>query len=207
MATPILFHGPLARSAAVAHAQEAGRMIADPIGDDGLKVDDSRLIVGLAGNAGVGDKQPVVIIGPLDRATPEAADALLKTLEDLAEGSLVILLWADYLGGVIGTIRSRTLDRWCPPDERWTSPFVDEHAEALYAAWNKDDLAACLGVIHDRQKDWQALLQGFCEIMAERAPDSPQTARAWPLVRPLLDGRGSYLNAASALLEALGGEA
>ena len=207
MASPILFHGPLARSAAVAHAQETGRLISDPIGDGGLKVADSRLIVEMATNASVGDKQPVVIVGPLDRATPEAGDALLKTLEDLAEGPLVILLWADYLGGVIGTIRSRTLDRWCPPDERWASPFVDEHAEALYAAWDKGDAAACLGVIYDRQKDWQALLQGFCEVMAERAPDSPQTARVWPLVRPVLDGKGSYLNAAAALLEALEGEA
>jgi hypothetical protein len=207
MSTPILFHGPLARAAVVSHAQEAGRLIADPIGDGGLKVADSRLIVELAGNAGVGDRKPVVIVGPLDRATPEAADALLKTLEDLAEGPLVILLWADYLGGVIGTIRSRTLDRWCPPDERWSSPFVDEHAEALYAAWDKGDAAACMRVVYDRQKDWQALLQGFCEVMAERAPDSPQTARVWPLVRPLLDGRGSHLCAATALLEALGGEA
>lgn len=207
MATPFLFHGPLARDAVVTYAQEAGRLIAEPIGDGGLKVADSRLIVELAGNAGVGDKRPVVIVGPLDRATPEAGDALLKTLEDLADGPLLILLWADYLGGVIGTIRSRTLDRWCPPDERWTSPFVDEHAEALYEAWAKGDAAACLGVIYDRQKDWQALLQGFCEVMAERAPDSPQAARVWPLVRPLLDGRGSHLCAATALLEALEGEA
>jgi len=207
MGTPILFHGPLARGAAVTYAAQLGRLASDPIGDDGLKVDDSREIVRLAGNAGVGDKLPVVMVGPLDRATPEAGDALLKTLEDLAEGPLQIVLWADYLGGVIGTIRSRTLDRWCPPDERWTSPFVDEHAEALYAAWDKGDAAACLGVIFDRKKDWQALLQGFCEVMVERAPDSPQTARVWPLVRPLLDGRGSHLCAATALLEALEGEA
>ncbi len=203
MASPTLFHGPLARSAAVAQAQQAGRLIADPIGDEGLKVADSRLIVEMATNAGVGDKQPVVIVGPLDRATPEAADALLKTLEDLAEGPLVILLWADYLGGVIGTIRSRTIDRWCPPDERWTSPFMDEHAEALFVAWDKGDAAACLGVIYERKKDWQALVQGFCEVVAERDSNSPKTARVWPLVRPLLNGKGSYLNAASALLEAL----
>ena len=205
MGSPILFHGPLARAEALDHATAAGRLISDPIGDGGLKVADSRRIVNLAGNAGVGDRNPVVIVGPLDRATPEAGDALLKTLEDLAEGPLVILLWADYLGGVIGTIRSRTLARWCPPDERWVSPFKDEHAKALWDAWSKQDPAACLGVIYDRKKDWQALLQGFCEYMAENAPTEPETARVWPLVRPLLDGRGSHLCAATALLEALGG--
>ena len=207
MGTPILFHGPLARGEAVAHAAQLGRLVSEPIGDDGLKVADSRLIVILSEDAGVGDKLPVVIVGPLDRATPEAGDALLKTLEDLTDAPLQIVLWADYLGGVIGTIRSRSLDRWCPPDERWVSPFVDQYAEALFSAWEKQDTAACLSVLYERKKDWQALMQGFCEVMAERAPEKPQTARVWPLLRPLLDGKGSHLNAATALLEALEGEA
>lgn len=205
MGSPILFHGPRARGEAVEHASCVGRLLSDPIGDQGLKVADSRHIVEMAGSSGVGDKKPVVIVGPLDRATPEAGDALLKTLEDLAEGPLVILLWADYLGGVIGTIRSRTIDRWCPPDERWVSPFMDNHAEKLWEAWSKQDAEGCLAVIYDRKKDWQALVQGFCEIMAERDPEAPRTARAWPLMRPLLNGRGSHLNAASAFLTALEG--
>lgn len=202
--TPVLFHGPRARGEAVAHARTLGRLITDPIGDDGLKVDDSREIVLLAGNAGVGDKSPVVVVGPLDRATPEAGDALLKTLEDLAEGPVRILLWADFYGGVIGTIRSRTLPRWCPPDKHWVSPFADDQARALYAAWIKKDMAACLDVIYASQRDWPALLQGFCEVMAEEGPlEAPETARVWAQVRPLLDGKGSHLNAATALLEAL----
>ena len=40
MATPLLFHGPAARGAAIACGREMGRMVAEPIGDDGLKVDD-----------------------------------------------------------------------------------------------------------------------------------------------------------------------
>ena len=161
MGTPILFHGPLARGEAVAHAAQLGRLVSEPIGDDGLKVADSRLIVTLSEDAGVGDKLPVVIVGPLDRATPEAGDALLKTLEDLTDAPLQIVLWADYLGGVIGTIRSRSLDRWCPPDERWVSPFVDQYAEALFSAWEKQDTAACLSVLYERKKDWQALMQAL----------------------------------------------
>lgn len=204
MATPLLFHGPAARGAAIARAREMGRMITEPIGDDGLKVDDSREIVRLAGNAGVGDAPPVVVVGPLDRATPEAGDALLKTLEDLADGPVRIVLWADFYGGVIKTIRSRTLDHWCPPDEHWVSPFMDEQAEALYAAWIKKDVSRCLGVIYTSQREWPALLQGFCEVVAEKGPlEAPETARIWAQVRPLLDGKGSHLNAATALLEAM----
>ncbi|MBQ73236.1 MAG: hypothetical protein CMJ67_10070 [Planctomycetaceae bacterium] len=203
--TPLLFHGPLARGEAVAHARSLGRLLGDPIGDTGLKVDDSREIVRLAGNAGVGDKPPVLVVGPLDRATPEAVDGLLKTLEDLADGPVRILLWADFYGGVIGTIRSRTLDRWCPPDERWTSPFMDDNARALYRAWSKKDVATCLSVIHASQRDWAALLHGFCEFIVEEHPDlgSPETTAVWNHVRPLLDGRGSHLCAAAALLEAM----
>lgn len=205
--TPVLFHGPLARGSAVSFARTLGRLISDPVGDDGLKVADSRAIVTLSSNAGVGDKAPVLVVGPLDRATPEAGDALLKTLEDLAGGPVRLVLWADYLGEVIGTIRSRTLSRWCPPDEQWVSPFKDDHAEALYAAWDKGDVDGCLSVLYERQKDWQALVQGFCEVLAERAPDSPRTPPVWLVLRPLLDGKGSYLSAATALLEALGGDA
>ena len=202
--TPVLFHGPRARGEAVTHARTLGRLITDPLGDDGLKVDDSREIVRLAGNAGVGDKSPVVVVGPLDRATPEAGDALLKTLEDLADGPVRIILWADFYGGVIGTIRSRTLPQWCPPDKHWVSPFVDDQARALYAAWIKKDIAACLDVIYASQRDWPALLQGFCEVIATEGPlEAPETARVWAQVRPLLDGKGSHLNAATALLEAL----
>ena len=203
--TPVLFHGPRARGEAIQHARDLGRLVADPIGDDGLKVDDSREIVLLAGNAGVGDRPPVVVVGPLDRATPEAGDALLKTLEDLADGPVRLVLWADFYGGVTKTIRSRTLNHWCPPSEHWVSPFMDDQARALYMAWTKKDVAACLDTIYASQRDWPALLQGFCEVIAEEHPDlgSPETATVWAQVRPLLDGKGSHLNAATALLEAL----
>lgn len=203
MPSPVLLHGPQARATAVALAQKIGRLISDPFGDQGLKADDSRKIVVLAGNAGVGDLPPVVIVGPLDRATPEAGDALLKTLEDLSSGPLKIILWADYSGGVIGTIRSRALEQWCPPDERWVSPFMDSAAEALYEAWVQRDPLSCMGTLREHSRDWMPLLQGFCEFLAERQVSDPLTASIWDTVRPLLNGKGSYLSAVSAILEVL----
>ena len=81
---------------------------------------------------------------------------------------------------------------------------MDEQARALYAAWIKKDQPACLGIIYASQRDWPALLQGFCEVIAEEGPlEDPGTARVWAQVRPLLDGKGSHLNAATALLEAM----
>ena len=95
--TPILFHGPLGRDEAVSKASKVGRRVSNPVGDKGLKVADSRKIVEISGSSGVGDKPPSVVVGPLDKATPEASDALLKTLEDLGSGPLRIILWANHL--------------------------------------------------------------------------------------------------------------
>ncbi|NBO56844.1 MAG: hypothetical protein EBU84_20125, partial [Actinobacteria bacterium] len=133
MGTPILFHGPEGRDKAVSWSTETGRPVSEPIGDNGLKVDDSRLIVNLANQGGVGDKPPTLVIGPIDRATVEAADALLKTLEDLAEGPLRIALWADFLIGVSPTIRSRTQDLWCPGTVRFPRS-VKQAAENIITA-------------------------------------------------------------------------
>ncbi len=203
MASPLLFHGPVARGEAVRSARTMGRLVGDPIGDDGLKVNDSRLIVQLASSSGVGDQPPVVVVGPLDRATPEASDALLKTLEDLAEGPLQIVLWADSIAGVVGTIRSRTLARWCPPREGWVSPFVDDDAKELLAAFVAGDTAKCMGVLHSRKKDWGSLIQGFCEALSDHEGDIGKTTEIWTALRPVLDGKGSHLVAASAFLEVL----
>lgn len=199
MSSPILFHGPTARGAALLCARDVGRLIRDPVGDDGLKVEDARLLVSLSENSGVGDRPPVVIVGPLDRATPEASDALLKTLEDLAEGPLRIVLWADYLGGVSKTIQSRILPRWCSPGPGWKSPYQTASAESLYTAWQKGDVEKVLSVVYENQKDWVGLLQGFVELLAVRSP--LQGVRVWGFVRPLMDGKGSHINLAMALTE------
>lgn len=203
MATPILFHGPQARGAAVTHARSIGRLLLDPLGDEGLKVAEARAVVDLAGTSGVGDQPPSVVLGPLDRATPSAGDALLKTLEDLSTAPLQIVLWADFLGGVSLTLRSRSLPRWCPPEPHWVSPYMDEDAKNLWEAYTKKDLGACLEILRKRQKDWGDLLQGVCEVSAEQEPLHPSALRLWAQARPLLDGKGSFLNAAHALTECL----
>ena len=200
MGTPVLYHGPIARGLAISHAREMGRMILDPLGDDGLKVEDSRRVVELAGNSGVGDRPPMVVIGPLDNATPEAADALLKTLEDLANGPLGIILWANHLGGVTATIQSRTLPRWCPPDKKWVSPYRDGHAEKLFDAYKAGDLISCLEILRERRKDWSDLLRGFGEVLSQRGAEDPSMVQTWEAIRPLRDGKGSYLVAVAALM-------
>lgn len=111
----ILFHGPTAREVALTHAEKIGRLLAPPFGDMGLKVETSREIVEMLSRAPIGDRVGTVMIGPVDRASsPEAVDALLKTLEEFNPKHIHPVLWAMDVGEVLGTIRSRCVEEWCP---------------------------------------------------------------------------------------------
>jgi len=118
-----LFHGPGARQAALDKAKKIGRLIAPPFGDDGLSVGRSkpsdppgaREIVELLLSVPVGEEIGVVVIGPVDNAKSlKAMDALLKSIEEIPSPYMQPILWAEDLGGVISTIRSRCLETWAP---------------------------------------------------------------------------------------------
>jgi hypothetical protein len=200
--TPILYHGPKSRDLAVQKSEEIGRPISDPIGDQGLKVDDSRLIVSraLVGGSGVGDRPPTVVLGPLDKATPEAADALLKTLEDLADAPLRIFLWADFLSDVSPTIRSRTLHHWSPGPYK-ISKSLRETCESVIKYSRDEELDGRLieALLEALEKfDPEVFLDAlvFCMAKEEEYP-----LGLWERVRPVLGAR--WLSSKSALIEAL----
>lgn len=148
-------------------ASQIGRLLAPPFGDGGLKVDGAREFVALLGNAPVGDGVGVVIAGPMDQAPPKSADVLLKRIEEFDEQVVYPLLWANDLGGVQWTIRSRCLDRWCPegqPDDPEQTDHIEKAAYSLIAAavdgkepWKipglvasmKDQLPELLGALSD----------------------------------------------------------
>lgn len=192
MSSVVLYHGPTARDRAVVQAESVGRLVSEPIGDKGLKVDDSREIVRLSQLSGVGDKPPVVLIGPLDKATPEASDALLKTLEDLAEGPLRILLWADNLHGVVGTIRSRSLLEWCPPSN--PNGYMTLYAHLKPSAQKMCDhalnknLPGALSVLDENAKEAEALLDAVVHCLSERAGEK-QIQWLWENLRPAIGSR------------------
>lgn len=205
MSTPLLYHGPMARDNALQKAQSLGRLISEPIGDGGLKVADSRQVVVLSQNSGVGDDAPSVIIGPLCQATPEAADALLKTLEDLAEGPLKITLWAHHLSSVIGTIRSRTLPIWCPPSKTYTHPsdYMLPEAKRLLEAVKQQDELQLLEVLSepDNKKYYDQLIQAFVKVLCKEVKSNPTLLRFWPDIRDVLSSKGSYLQGVKVFLK------
>lgn len=204
MRTPPLFHGPEARDRAVQKASQEGRLVSEPVGDKGLKVEDSRRVVEISLNPGVGDKPPYVVIGPLDAATPEASDALLKTLEEVMNTPLRIVLWADYLGEVIPTIRSRTHAIWCPPGRTWLDPlsWKEDSAKTLLKAWLAKDWVRVIGILQEEAKDWQDLIRALSNLLPPlmAGENGDRVMGLWESLRGTLDGKGSYLVAVDALL-------
>jgi len=190
---PQLFHGPEGRTRAVQWSFDTGRPASDPVGDEGLKVDDSRLIVHLANQGGVGDKPPTLVIGPLDRATVEASDALLKTLEDLAGGPLRIALWADYLVGVPLTIRSRTRAIWCPGVVRLPKA-LKQTAEGLVSAVRHGQPVASKISTALEECDPEALLDAMVQVL-----DPCQDQELWNRLRLALGSK--WVSSKTAMLD------
>lgn len=88
--------------------------MAPPFGEKGLKVDEAREFVSLLQSPPIGMDIGVVLAGPMDLALPKSADVLLKSIEEFAAEFVRPILWANDLGGVRPTIRSRCLDVWSP---------------------------------------------------------------------------------------------
>jgi len=187
----LLFHGPGARQAAVDKAAEIGRLLGAPFGEDGLKVKVAREIVDLLECAPVGDDIGVIIIGPMDETSPEAADALLKTLEEFDARFFRPLLWAHDAGSVIGTIRSRCLEQWCLGDQSATpeSVFLSE-AEALCKAALQRRMAPLIETLKDNEGSEKMLLRAAAEVLLAK-DEWPWSARIvlWESLREALNIR------------------
>jgi len=202
--TPRLFHGPGGRDRAL-QGLSSYRLLHPPIGDEGLKVDDSRLLVDLMSSPPVGDKLGGILIGPLDRATGEAADALLKTLEEGVHGRVHIFTWAWDLAGVLPTIRSRTLPIWCPegPDPLL---LYKGRAGALWKSLQEGRASSLIEILSEEESDLtrEDLLTALLNILtlSEKMED---VLPLWNRIRPLLRGRGvSRMSALTALLNLQG---
>lgn len=187
----LLFHGPGARNEAVQKAEEIGRLLAPPFGDSGLKTDISREIVEILGSVPVGDEIGVVVIGPLDEVHPSAADALLKTLEDFDENYVQPILWAEDAGSVIGTIRSRSLETWCPIQGVGLEGVYLKVAENLCRAALERRVATVIETLKEHKGFESQILRASCKVLLEKEGDWPDKARMslWGSLRGVLSVR------------------
>lgn len=106
-----LFYGPSAYEAALTQAKKTGFLFRPFFGESGLKVEEARQAVERINMNPPGDQLGVVLIGPMDEASSQASDVLLKSLEEFPS-RIQPILWAKDISSVIPTIRSRCLLFW-----------------------------------------------------------------------------------------------
>lgn len=185
-----LFHGPGARQAAIAAAYKLGRLLHEPFGDAGLKVDEAREFVALTRSPPVGTEDGVVLAGPVDHAAPKSSDVLLKTIEE-PPPHVHPLLWATDLGGVSPTIQSRCLPVWCPASgtasgdeevEDVARTLVNEVLAERY--WQVPLLVAKVKSTPKQRGREPELVAEILEAFAAQM-DNPKVLKLWPRLREL----------------------
>lgn len=180
--SPVLYHGPSARDAALRAARDLGRLLHEPFGEKGLKIAESREIIDLMNNAPMGDEPGVIVVGPLDRALPASTDVLLKSIEEFDPRIVRPVLWAFDDTEVSSTIRSRCLRQWCP-GEALLDPDVVDAARRLVDESLKGHRAGVVEILADQ--DPRDILVGAAQILRERGIDE-DTEDLWESVRATL---------------------
>ena len=140
MLSVVIFHGPSAYDQALEKSLTPGfRPIHSPMGGGGLKKEEAQRVVELVSQPPIGDSIGTLVVGPMDLATVASQDSLLKSIEDGRDQHVILILWANDLGEVKSTIRSRCVSIWCPGTPRLDDELL-QLAEGVLVALSKKNL-------------------------------------------------------------------
>jgi len=156
---PHLYVGPGARASALAQAASdvGGALDGHPdarleIAETGdVGIDRIREVILWARYGPVRSARKVAVIGPAERLTREAANALLKLLEELPP-HLSVVLFAEALDRVLPTVRSRCALLWC------SSAYDQIKAALRSAGYGDDEIAFIASLLDDRVEEAAAFL-------------------------------------------------
>lgn len=189
----ILYHGPGARQAAIDEANRIGRLVAPPIGDDGLKVDDARRVTELLMSVPTGELTGVVVIGPMDEAHAKSSDTLLKSIEEFPGEYTVPIMWAHDLGAVSMTIRSRCLDRFVNALGSSDNDAVVAAAFRIIDAVIAKDYLIVVDTMRSYDKRETNLIAALSEALSTGL-DREDYRDIWERVRNVAEYRNPYLS-------------
>jgi len=192
-ASCILYHGPGAREAAITEANRIGRLVAPPIGDGGLKVDDARLVVELLMSVPTGELTGVIVIGPMDEANAKSSDTLLKSIEDFRGDYTIPIMWAHDLGGVSLTIRSRCLDRFVSALGSNDNDVIVSDAFKIIEAVTTKDYLVVVDTMRPYDKREYDLIAALAEALSTRL-DQEDCRQIWDRVRSVAEHRNPFLS-------------
>lgn len=176
--------------------------MAPPFGDDGLKAAEAREVVASLLSPPVGMEAGVLVVGPMDLAWPKASDVLLKRIEEFNPEVVTPILWANDLGGVSPTIRSRCLERWAP-----TLEDVEEDEDVVTAAWELVEAVTLnetyrVGSALFRVKGKEVELLNAIAGVLSADLDDPAKLALWERLRPVTRWRNpTQIEIAAALVE------
>lgn len=180
----ILFHGPNAETDGHAAAMAFGRLL--PFTGSSLKKDGARELVGLLSHRSVESGQVSVLVGPVDEMNSATSDVLLKTIEEFDPDGTRPFLWAWDLGGVLHTLQSRCIVRFCSGTDTRTESYVTM-AASLLKAYLDGDWVTLIEDVRE-QENFDLLLRALIDILAVKlvAPDShPRYLALWDCLRSL----------------------
>ncbi|HAZ30937.1 TPA: hypothetical protein DCY65_05160 [Candidatus Acetothermia bacterium] len=179
---PYLYVGPGARTAAL--AQAASDLEGSPDGHP-----DAQLVIAEAGEVGIDRVREVIlwarygpiraprkvaVIGPAERLTREAANAMLKLLEEIPP-HLVAVLFAEALDRVLPTVRSRSALVWC-------TGAVEQVQAALHeAGYSEEEVAFTSSLLDERVEEAAAFLPERRDPLGEWR-DAEAAARGLSLI-------------------------
>ncbi|MBC7222303.1 hypothetical protein H5T56_04920 [Candidatus Bipolaricaulota bacterium] len=178
---PELYCGGGARAAARLRAQAllSGRLGLHPdffsVESEGrwLGIGEVRALALWARYAPVAGPRRVALLGPAERLTPEAANALLKLLEEVPP-YLALILYGEAPDRVIPTVRSRCSLRFSPsPKEAWQ--------EALRrAGYDPRETEFLLSLCEEREDELENFLDPKRDVFRELV-EAEEEARGLPL--------------------------
>lgn len=166
---PELFCGVGARLAAQLRAQELlgqpARRSPDFLaleGERALGIDQVRELILWARYGPVGRGVRVALLGPAERLTPEAANALLKLLEETPP-YLAVLLHGEAPDRVLPTVRSRCALRWAPPPRDLLGSSLAR------AGYTPQEIAFLLDLTAEREEEALAFVEAKRDVWGEWA--------------------------------------
>ena len=159
----IFIHHGRGVEAGLAEVLEGYDLVCDPISD--LKVDGVRKLLTLFTQVHP-HNNPCLVAGPLDEADPSTLDILLKRIEEPTPNSPTLILWANDLGSVPSTIRSR-----CGEKFYYAPPMVTtlyDQAERLFCDLREENLLGAMSVLVKLEKDnTRAFMEAYVEVILE----------------------------------------
>lgn len=183
-----LHHGPGAESLARQAARDYGLVVPFKASEV-LKKSEARDLVSLLSQTPVGDRPWGVVVGPVDEISPAVGDVLLKTIEEFVPSKIRPFLWAWDYGGVLPTLRSRTVQTFVPGvDERVS--LCRPQADKLLRSYILRNWSEIVSDLKDFKGDERFVFLALAEAILERLSsgdgDRNEILKLWGSLRSFL---------------------